>query len=124
MNEFAISSSGIGEALTRSAAGLAETNNSLEEAIGLIASANAILQAPDVVGNALKTLSLRITKTATELEALGEDTSYAFETTAEYRDEVLAITGAFGKQVDIMDRATGGYKSTYQILKELSEVFT
>lgn len=73
--------------------------------------------------NALKTLSLRITKTSTELEAMGEDASYAYESTADYRREVLAITGAYGKQIDIMDEATGGYKSTYQILKELSEVW-
>jgi len=122
-NEMPIASKGIGEALTRSAAGLAETNNTLDESIGLIVAANSVIQNPEVVGNALKTLSLRITKTATELEALGEDASYAFETTAEYRNEVLAITGAFGKQIDIMDEATGGYKSTYQILKELSQVW-
>lgn len=36
---------------------------------------------------------------------------------------MLAITGAFGKQIDIMDSATGGYKSTYQILKELSQIW-
>lgn len=36
---------------------------------------------------------------------------------------MLAITGAFGKQIDIMDAATGGYKSTYQILKELSQIW-
>ena len=54
---------------------------------------------------------------------MGEDASYAYESTADYRREVLAITGAYGKQIDIMDEATGGYKSTYQILKELSEVW-
>lgn len=38
-NKFAISSSGVGEALSRSAAGLAETNNSLSESIALITAA-------------------------------------------------------------------------------------
>lgn len=54
---------------------------------------------------------------------MGEDASYAYESTADYRKEVLAITGAYGKQIDLLDETTGAYKSTYQILKELSAVW-
>lgn len=42
-NEFAISSVGIGEALSRSAAGLAETNNTLAESVALITAANTVV---------------------------------------------------------------------------------
>lgn len=49
-NEMPISSVGIGEALTRSAAGLAETNNTLDESIALIVAANSVIQNPEVVG--------------------------------------------------------------------------
>ena len=42
-NKFAISSGGIGEALKRSAASLSESNNSLEESIALITTANSVV---------------------------------------------------------------------------------
>lgn len=122
-NNFAISSVGIGEALTRSAAALAQSNNTLEESIALITASNSVIQDPDSVGTALKTLSLRISKTKTELEELGEDTDGVAESTSEYRNEILAITRAAGDAVDIMNTTGTAYKSTYQILKELSAVW-
>lgn len=54
-NNFAISSGGIGEALTRSASSLAAANNSLDESIALITASNTVVQDPTVVGTALKT---------------------------------------------------------------------
>ncbi len=65
---------------------------------------------------ALKTLTLRLTKTKTELEGLGEDGEYAAESISELRDEVKAYTG-----VDIMDG--DAYKSTYDILVEIAKVW-
>ena len=59
-NKFAITSAGIGDALTRSASALAAGGNTLDESIALITGANSVVQDPDVVGTALKTLSLRI----------------------------------------------------------------
>lgn len=50
MNNFAISSQGVGEALLRSASALAAGNNTLDESIALITTANTIVQNPEVVG--------------------------------------------------------------------------
>ena len=50
LNNFAISSQGVGEALMRSASALAAGNNTLDESIALITTANTIVQNPDVVG--------------------------------------------------------------------------
>lgn len=122
-NNFAISSGGAGEAMQRSASALQQAGNSLDEALGLIAASNTILQNPESVGTALKTLSLRLTKTSMELEELGEDTDYAKESTADYRAEILAATQDTSHQVDILDEATGKYKSTYTILQELASVW-
>lgn len=66
MNNFAITSVGIGDALERSASALYEGGNTLDESIGLITAANSVVQNPDVVGTALKTLSLRIRGVKTE----------------------------------------------------------
>ena len=53
-NRFAISSTGIGEALVRSASALQGAGNSLEESIGLITAANAIVQNPESVGGMMR----------------------------------------------------------------------
>lgn len=49
-NNFAISSTGIGEALQRSASALYEGGNTIDEAIGLITAANSVVQNPEQVG--------------------------------------------------------------------------
>ena len=59
-NKFAISSGGLGEALERSASSLAAANNTLEESASLITAANEVVQNPEKVGNAMKTISMRM----------------------------------------------------------------
>lgn len=54
-NNFAITSAGIGEAMQRSASALKEGGNTIDESIGLITAANAVIQDPLQVGTALKT---------------------------------------------------------------------
>ena len=116
-NSFAISSGGIGEALKRSASALAAGNNDLSESIALITTANTIAQDPTTVGQGIKTVSLRLRSTKTELEELGEDAEGAAENVSKLREQMLALTG-----VDIqLDDST--YKSTYQILLEISKVW-
>lgn len=65
-NKFAISSGGIGEALKRSASSLNAANNTIDESIALITAANTVVQNPDKVGNAFKTISMRIRGATTE----------------------------------------------------------
>ena len=114
MNNFAISSGGIGEALTRSASSLAAANNTLDESIALITAANTVVQNPESVGTAYKTISMRIRGAKTELEEAGLETDGMVESTAKLREEIMALSG-----VDIMlDENT--FKSTYDIMKELA----
>lgn len=114
-NNFAISSGGIGEALQRSASSMAAANNSLDETIALITAANTVVQNPEKVGNAFKTMSMRIRGAKTELEEAGESTDGMAESTASLREEMLALSG-----VDIMLN-DNTFKSTYQIMDELSK---
>lgn len=117
MNNFAISSGGIGEALTRSASALAAANNTLDESIALIVGANTVVQNPESVGTAFKTLSMRIRGAKTELEEAGLDTDGMASSVSKLRDEIKSLSG-----VDIMaDDDT--FKSTIQILRELSGVW-
>lgn len=118
-NHFAISAGGIGDALTRSSAALAAGNSTLDESIGLVVAANDVVQNPEVVGTTLKTISMYLRASKTEAEAAGESTEGMAESVSKLRGELLALTGG---KVDIMlDEDT--YKSPYQILKALSEVW-
>lgn len=114
-NNFAISSGGIGEALQRSASSMAAANNTLDETIAMITAANEVAQNPEKVGNAMKTISMRIRGAKTELEEAGEATDGMAESTASLRAEIMALSG-----VDIMLNEDT-FKSTYQIMDELSE---
>lgn len=44
----------------RSASSLAAANNTLDESIGLITASNSVVQNPEKVGTAFKTISMRI----------------------------------------------------------------
>ena len=59
-NVMSVTSSDVGQALQRSANALAQANNSLEESVALIATANRSIQNSERVGTALKTISMRI----------------------------------------------------------------
>lgn len=115
-NNYAITSAGIGEALKRSASSLAAAGNTLDESIALVTGANAVVQNPEVVGTALKTLSLRIRGVKTELEEAGLDAENMAETTATLHTKLLALSDG---KVDILKNADE-FKSTTEILRELA----
>ena len=93
-------------------------NNSYEQAVALIAAANRVVQDPNSVGAALRTISLRLRGTSIkELEEQGEDTTGAVESTSKLRSKVKSLSG-----VDILTD-TGAYKDTYTILLEISKVW-
>lgn len=117
MNNYAISSEGVGVALQKSAAALAEGGNSLDESIGLATGMNSVVQNPEVVGTALKSLSMYLRAAKVEAEDAGESTEDMANSVSELRSDILALTN---QKVDIMADDTT-FKSTYQIVKELSK---
>ena len=116
-NNFAITSKGIGDALQRSASSLYEAGNTLDESIGLITGMNSVVQDPEQVGTALKTLTMRLRGAKTELEDAGLDVDNMASSTSKLREQLLVLTG-----VDIMQDANT-FKSTTQILREMSAVW-
>ena len=118
-NNFAISSEGGGEALRRSASALAAGNNTLDESIALITAANSVVQDADVVGTTMKTVSMYLRAAKTEAEEAGESTEGMANSASELREELLALTnGKVDMQID-----ENTFKSTYQIMKELADVW-
>ena len=118
-NSFAITSAGIGEALQRSASALYAAGNTLDESVALVTAANSVIQNPEQVGTALKTLSLRIRGVKTELEDAGLETEGMAETTSQLQQKLMALTNG---KVNIMLNADE-FKSTTQILREMAAVW-
>lgn len=101
-------------ALTRSASAMHAAGNTMEQTMALITAANSVVQNPEKVGTAFQMISMRIRGAKSELEEAGLETEGMLTSVSKIREEVLGLSG-----VDIMlDENT--FKSTYQILDELS----
>ena len=117
-NNFAISSDGIATALQDSASSLMAAGNNLEQSVAMIAAANKVLQDPNSVGAALRTISLRIRGTSVKvLEEMGEETDGVIESVSKLQAKVKGLSG-----VDILTD-TGAYKDTYTVIKEIAQVW-
>lgn len=69
------------------------------------------------MGNALKTLSMRLRSTAVQMEEAGEESDGLSESLSKNRETIKALSG-----VDIMqDKNT--YKSTFQIMREIANIW-
>lgn len=76
------------------------------------------VQDPNSVGAALRTISLRLRGTSvSELEEAGEDTTGVVASKSKLRSKIKTLSG-----VDILTD-TGAYKSTYQVLLEISKIW-
>lgn len=113
-NTQPIDTAGLFAGLERSSSSMKAANNTLEQTIGLITAANSVVQDPDSVGTAFKTISMRIRGATTELEEAGLDMDGMAESTAKLQEEIMALSG-----IDIMENKDT-FKSTYDILDELS----
>jgi len=125
-NNYAISSEQLATSLTKSMAALKVAGNSLEEIEALEVAGNTMVQDSDVVSNALKVLSMRLRgTTGSALEEIGEDTEGLIENFSKLNNKIQALTKTVSNPagVSIVDKMTGGYKSTYQILLEISKVW-
>lgn len=121
-NKYAISTSDLAESLTRSSAALVAAGNTMEEAVALTAAANTIIQNSESVGNALKTVSMRIRGTTTkELEAAGEDTDGLVENTSKLYSKIKALTAVGGKEGISILGDDGKYLNTYEILTKIAD---
>ena len=120
-NNFAISSAGVGQALQRSGAALASANNTMEESIALATAMNRVIQNPDQVGTTLKTVSMYLRATKTDLEATGESADGMAETTSKLRESLKALSHG---QVDIFDTVKQQYKSTTQIIIDMGKAWS
>ena len=126
MNNYAITSEELATSLTKSIAALKVAGNSLEQIEALEVAGNTIVQDADVVSNSLKVLSMRLRgTTGSALEEIGEDTEGLIENFSKLNNKIQALTKTASNPegVSIVDKQTKAYKSTYEILLEISKVW-
>ena len=111
-NHTASSVSNIGEALERSSSAFGAAKTDLKQAVALLTTSNEVLQSPETVGTAFKSMSARLRSSTTELEEMGEELTL---TTSKLRELVKALTG-----VDIQ-KDENTFKSIYDILYEIGQ---
>ena len=119
MNTQALSNKDIADFLTRSSSALSEANNSLDESIALGTAAIEITRDAPSVGNALKTVSMRLRGYDEETEQLSDDLK---SLTGDIADLTKSAQHPMGASL-FTDETRTEYKSTYQILKDISEVY-
>lgn len=117
-NTQPVTANDLGEILTRSSAAMSAANNTLEETIALGTAANAVIQDADTVGTTLKSLSMYLRAAKSDAENAGIEVDGMANSVSELRSELKSLTG-----VDIM-LDSKNFKSTYQIIKELSQVWS
>ena len=117
-NTQPVTANDLGEILTRSSAAMSAANNTLEETIALGTAANAVIQDADTVGTTLKSLSMYLRAAKSDAENAGIEVDGMANSVSELRSELKSLTG-----VDIM-LDSKNFKSTYQIMKELSQVWS
>ena len=116
MNSFPISVSQIAEGMNNASSALSAAGNSLDESVALLAAANVTVQNASKSSTALRTITARLRNSKAELDELGEEVM----TTAKYQELLNMLTD---NGVKIVDEATNKYNSTYEIMRQLSEVW-
>lgn len=118
-NEFGTSNSEIVEMLRRSSSAMKEANNNLSETIALETSAVEITRDAAGVGTAFKTISMRLRGYDEDVEAYTNDVEVLSGEIAN-----LTKTAKTPGGISLFtDESKTEYKSTIQLLREISEIY-
>lgn len=118
-NTAATSNAEIVDMLTRSSSAMAEGNNTLDETIALETAAVEITRDAPSVGTAFKTISMRIRGYDEETESYSNDVEMLSGKIAD-----LTKTASTPGGISLFtDETKTEYKSTYQLLEEISKIY-
>lgn len=118
-NEFGTSNGEVVNMLTRSSSAMKEANNTLEETIALETAAVEIARDADSVGTAYKTLSMRLRGYDEETESYTNDVEVLSGKIAD-----LTKTASTPGGISLFtDETKTTYKSTVQLLREISAIY-
>lgn len=117
-NTFATDAKSLGEGISVSASALAMAGNDLYQSLAMLTGGTEITQNARETGNAIKVISLRIRGMKGALEELNEETE-GIESISKIQTQILNLTQ---NKVNIFND-DGTFKSTYEILKQISEIY-
>ena len=118
-NEFAVTAANVGDSMQRSASSLQMAGNTFEESVGMATGITEVIQDAEKAGSTLNILSLRLRGLKGNLEELGEEVDENVESISKMQTHILNLTEG---KVNIFGD-DGQFKSTYQIMKEISDVW-
>ncbi len=119
-NEFATDNLSIVEAMTRSSSAMAAANNTLEETIALNTASIEITRNAETTANAWRTVAMRLRGYDESTEELSNDLK---NITGDIAD-LTKVASNNGQGISLFtDESKETYKSTYQIIKEIADIW-
>ena len=118
-NEFATDAKSLGDGISNAASSLATAGNDMDQSLGMLTGMTEIMQNASEAGNALKILSMR-------LRGYDEETESYSNNIENLTGDIASLTKTVKTPGGISifsDKEKQTYKSTYQIMKEISEIW-
>lgn len=118
-NEFATDAKSLGDGISNAASSLATAGNDMDQSLGMLTGMTEIMQNASEAGNALKILSMR-------LRGYDEETESYSNNIENLKGDIASLTKTVKTPGGISifsDKDKQTYKSTYQIMKEISEIW-
>lgn len=119
-NAYGVTNNDVMEGLQQSASAMVAANNTLDENIALIVAGQEITQDANRVGNALKTISMRIRGYDEETE---EYVGNVEKLTGQIADLTQTASNNFAGVSIFTDDTKTTYKSTYKVLEEIATIW-
>lgn len=117
-NEFATDAKSLGEGLKTSASSMAAAGNDVHQTLAILTGAGEINQNVSELSSGLQVVSMRLRGMKDELQSIGEEYE-DIESITKIQEQISNLTNG---SVNIL-KADGSFKSTYDQLKEISEIY-
>lgn len=117
-NEFATDAKSLGEGLKISASSMAAAGNDIHQTLAILTGAGEINQNISELSSGLQVVSMRLRGMKDELQSIGEEYE-DIDSITKIQEQISNLTNG---SVNIL-KADGSFKSTYDQLKEISEIY-
>lgn len=117
-NEFATDAKSLGEGLRNSASSMAVAGNDINQTLAILTGGGEITQNVGELANGLRVVSMRLRGMKGDLQSIGEEYEN-IESISKIQTQIYNLTKG---SVNIF-KDDGSFKSTYEQLKEISEIY-
>lgn len=118
-NAFAETNANVITGLEKSSSAMAAANNTMDQTVALFTAGQEIVQNAETVGSSLRTISMRIRGYDEETEELSEE----YENLSGDIADLTKTASTPGGISLFTDSSKTEYKSTYEILRDISKIY-